>query len=120
MISPDFYLKINSQEEFERAVWKTFHFQIENCSVYRDYVRLLDRLELNQLKDIPFLPISFFKSHSVTSGEAEVSKVFQSSGTTGMKRSKHHVIDLDWYEKSYLWSYEKFIGLDFEEGAEFI
>ena len=110
MISPDFYLNINSQEEFERAVWKTFHFQIENCIVYRDYVRLLDRLELNQLKDIPFLPISFFKSHSVTSGEAEVSKVFQSSGTTGMKRSKHHVIDLDWYEKSYLWSYEKFIG----------
>jgi hypothetical protein len=110
VISPDFYLKINSEEEFERAVWKTFHFQIENCSVYRDYVRLLDKLEANQLKDIPFLPIFFFKSHSVTSGDAEVSKVFQSSGTTGMKRSKHHVIDLDWYEKSYLWSYEKFIG----------
>lgn len=41
----------------------------------------------------PFLPISFFKSHTVQTGEWTPTRFFRSSGTTGMVPSVHAVRD---------------------------
>lgn len=59
---------------------------------------------------IPFLPISFFKSHTVSSGTFEPQQVFESSGTTQTTNSKHLVKDLDLYKQSFSKAFELFYG----------
>ncbi len=65
---------------------------------------------ITALHHIPFLPIEFFKSHQLISGEAPVQEIFTSSGTTGMVQSKHYVTDLKIYEESYRKAFELFYG----------
>ncbi len=45
----------------------------------------------------PFLPISFFKSHTVQTGDWLPARFFRSSGTTGQVPSAHAVRDADVY-----------------------
>jgi hypothetical protein len=62
------------------------------------------------LEDIPFLPISFFKTKDVVSGVPVIKTIFTSSGTTGGEASKHFVSDLELYERSFRNGFEKFYG----------
>ncbi|RZL50125.1 MAG: acyl transferase, partial [Pedobacter sp.] len=86
--------------------------QSKNCAVYRDYIQNL-RIDINEVKcieDIPFLPISFFKTHSILSSKNPVEITFSSSGTTGMSQSSHYVTDVSLYEQSYLQAFNQFYG----------
>jgi phenylacetate-coenzyme A ligase PaaK-like adenylate-forming protein len=65
---------------------------------------------VQQISDIPFLPISFFKSHEVKSVKGKFQKVFHSSGTTGQKVSKHYVYDETIYQLSFLHCFDQFYG----------
>ena len=56
---------INSDAEFEKMALEVFHLQKENCSVYAQYLTSLNRKDPEYIHEIPFLPISFFKTHSV-------------------------------------------------------
>ncbi len=60
--------------------------------------------------DIPFLPVQFFKSHTVIDSQYPAVKTFESSTTTGTTPSRHHVSDLAVYERSYLAAFELFYG----------
>ena len=62
------------------------------------------------IEQIPFLPIGFFKTHSVLSSQKPIEITFSSSGTTGMVQSSHHVTDVSLYEQSYLQAFEQFYG----------
>jgi hypothetical protein len=62
------------------------------------------------LKEIPFLPIQFFKSHRVLSSSEPIEKSFSSSGTTGNITGKHHITDISFYEKSFQKGFEQFYG----------
>lgn len=95
---------------FEEIAIEVFHFQYEHNPIYRDYVDLLERKKVQTLKDIPFLPIEFFKTKRIISGHGEPELLFKSSGTTGLTRSQHHVLKAAVYERSFLAIYEKFIG----------
>jgi phenylacetate-coenzyme A ligase PaaK-like adenylate-forming protein len=64
----------------------------------------------NQLTSIPFLPISFFKTHKVISGNRKIEKIFSSSGTTGNTVSQHLVCDISLYETSFLSAFTMFYG----------
>lgn len=103
---------ISNFEDFEAKALKTFRHQVQNCQVYKDFVDLLgtDTRAINNLGDIPFLPIEFFKSHKVISSNEKVNEVFMSSGTTGALQSKHFVTDLDIYEKSFVKGFDHFYG----------
>jgi hypothetical protein len=59
---------------------------------------------------IPFLPISFFKTHTVKTGSFIEETVFKSSGTTGAQSSCHFVKSLSLYEESFLRCFEQFYG----------
>ena len=59
--------------------------------------------------EIPFLPISFFKTHKILTGNPECSHFFESSGTGG-KTSIHHVADIEVYEQSFFNCFELFYG----------
>lgn len=103
---------IGSKKEFEKITMKVFRHQYENNMVYRDFCDLLKRNKENvkSIKNIPFLPIQFFKSHDVLSSTDNVQEIFTSSGTTGMATSRHLVTDLSWYEQSFRQAFSRFYG----------
>jgi hypothetical protein len=104
---------ISNKEDFERVGLAIFQKQAENCAVYRDYIRNLhiNPAQLRSLKQVPYLPISFFKTHDVLSDLLNEPQIaFSSSGTTGMSQSKHLVTDLSIYEQSFKQAFEAFYG----------
>lgn len=101
---------ISDQSDFERVALEVFAFQREHCTVYKDFLQKLNRKEPKTVAEIPFLPISFFKTHEIRSGQKEVETLFMSSGTTGMVRSTHHVESAEMYRKSFSEIYRQQIG----------
>lgn len=84
---------------FEALALDIFRYQAENNALYARFLELLGRnpAAINRLEQIPFLPISFFKTHRVQTGEWSETTTFISSGTTGQTPSRHLVRDLDVY-----------------------
>lgn len=102
-----FDIKTNAQ--FERAALLAFKYQFEHNPIYRSFCDLLYKhpSEIKHSKDIPFLPIQFFKSHTVITENQSPTITFSSSGTTGSITSKHHVADVSLYEKSFRDAFSK-------------
>jgi len=101
-----------------------FQFQYTNNPVYKKWCNLLGTWNLEfgitqslntnsefQIPNFPFLPISFFKSHSVKATEFEPQQIFESSGTTQTINSKHFVKDINVYKKSFLKTFEMAYGV---------
>jgi phenylacetate-coenzyme A ligase PaaK-like adenylate-forming protein len=111
-LTADDIFSIKSADEFNSLALSVFRLQAQNCNVYREYIFHLgvDADEVTELKHIPFLPISFFKSHSILSSTDPVEITFSSSGTTGMVQSSHHVTGVKLYEQSYLQAFAQFYG----------
>lgn len=101
---------IENKTDFEKTALEVFQFQSENCSVYKEYLKILNHPFPTTINEIPFLPISFFKSHTVITKKISVQFDFFSSGTTGMIRSKHSVQKPEMYERSFIKIYKDFIG----------
>lgn len=119
MISKEEVFQIRSKKEFEKIALKVFRFQFDENPVYQRFCTLLkkDKNNVKQLLEIPFLPIQFFKSHTVLSSQSPVEEVFTSSGTSSLTtnaveiiRSKHFVTDISIYEKSYQLGFSEFYG----------
>lgn len=106
----DRIFSISTREEFETCALEVYRFQRENVSVYKEFVDTLGRKEPEAFEEIPFLPISFFKTHDVILLGFEPRALFKSSGTTGMVRSRHLVADTSIYERSFTETYRRFIG----------
>lgn len=102
----DSVFHITSSSKFEEKALAIFHHQLEHNDVYGRYCKLLNRTHPQSIKEIPFIPIAFFKSHQVISGTAVPTITFTSSGTTGMVTSKHHVTDPSVYDLSLDKSFE--------------
>lgn len=103
---------INNADDFEEVALDIFKFQYENNEVYRDFCIYLRKSPKNVSSslEIPFLPISFFKTHRVISTQKESQTIFTSSGTTQSTTSKHFVPDIGLYEESFLRAFELFYG----------
>ncbi|WP_369829045.1 acyl transferase [Flavobacterium sp. 5] len=103
---------ISSQKQFEKIALKVFRFQYENNLVYQEFCDLLktNPQKVKSLHQIPFLPIQFFKSHSVVSNNNPIETTFTSSGTTGAITSRHLVTDVSIYEESYRKAFSQFYG----------
>ena len=101
------------KDHFVSFALQVYRYQYEHNELYRRYHEALrirpDRV--SSLKEIPFLPISFFKTHKVSSTPGkEAELVFDSSGTTGMIPSKHYVADRALYDTVALAGFEQFYG----------
>jgi phenylacetate-coenzyme A ligase PaaK-like adenylate-forming protein len=112
MHPPAHPFSIQTAAGFEQTCLAVFRYQAEHCSVYKKYIALLGITPSQVLRtaDIPFLPIAFFKTRAVVSGEKEPQIIFTSSGTTGAQPSRHFVADAGWYEKSFTESFALFYG----------
>lgn len=97
---------------FQGLALDIFRYQYERNPIYRSYCAQIGRSpdDIREIEQIPFLPISFFKTHRVVTGEFTPELVFQSSGTTGMTRSTHHVKEASFYETSYTRGFESTYG----------
>ncbi len=101
---------INSDAEFENLALELFRYQMGNNPIYAPYAALILKGEVpNNIFEIPFLPIEFFKKEQVICKGQGVEEVFLSSGKTG-EQSKHLVADLSLYKKSYLRAFQQFYG----------
>lgn len=103
---------ISGDLSFQKEALAIFHFQVTHNETYKQYVKNLkiNPETVRDLHQIPFLPIEFFKSHSILTGAAPVQEIFTSSGTTGMVQSKHFVQDKKIYEESYRKAFQLFYG----------
>ncbi len=97
---------------FEDMAWQAFAYQYAHNAVYAQYADAVGRPpgKVAALKDIPFLPIRFFKSHAVVTGHFEPELVFESSGTTQSGNSRHAVKSLARYKESFLQAFRLFYG----------
>lgn len=100
------------EDSFNTLAIEVFRFQYKNNPVYQEYINTLHIKPgtVNSVEKIPFLPIRFFKSHQVVSGKFEPETLFESSGTSGMVNSRHHIKDLSLYEESFTKGFEAFYG----------
>lgn len=108
----DEIFSIQSPEEFHKKTLQLFRYQYFENPVYKafcDHLKATPKTA-SQLEDIPFLPIQFFKSKNIVVGNSNTEITFTSSGTTGSTTSKHHVLDLNLYEESFLRAFELFYG----------
>ena len=89
-----------------------FRYQASVNPVYKEYLEYLsfDSSKVKRIEEIPFLPISFFKSRRVLCDGKTPQQVFTSSGTGSGIRSKHYVSDLSIYERSFLNAFHRFYG----------
>lgn len=102
-----------TDDEFAERSLALFRFQYSTNRVYKAWVDALkvsvSRVE--QLHHIPFLPIEFFKTHKIVSGnDAPNPLVFTSSSTTSQIPSKHYVSDSEFYTRSFSLGFEHFYG----------
>lgn len=103
---------IKNSEQFNSVCIKIFKFQYTGNFIYKRYVDEL-KIEVSDIstyKQIPFLPIEFFKTHKVITGTRAVQKIFSSSGTTSLNTSTHYICDTSLYEKSFIKTFTEFYG----------
>ena len=106
------WASIDHPETFDQIAMYRYRDQYAHVEVYRDFCDHLGRTPERVLavSQIPYLPISFFKTHQVLRAGVDTSHYFTSSATTGMVPSKHYVPRLDVYEKSFRQGWELFYG----------
>ncbi len=99
---------IQNNAQFEELALDMFDYQIKTNRIYAKYAPLiLKGKRPANISEIPFLPISTFKSKQIICQSRKAEGIFTSSGTTG-RQSKHLVADLSIYQNSYLKSFELF------------
>ena len=86
--------------EWDNLVMELFKLQFEHNPVYQQWCKHIHRTpdQVKHLKDIPFLPIDFFKNSRLSIFKEVPQTYFQSSGTGGYGQSKHAAYDLHFYD----------------------
>lgn len=101
-----------TNKDFDNIALEIFQSQYRNNKIYQRYT---DSLRINpdkvdNIKKIPFLPISFFKTQAIVSSKSPILQTFESSGTTSSINSKHYLTDTDIYRESLLRGFERVYG----------
>jgi len=104
--------KIDNESSFNEMSLFAFQYQYKHIDIYRQFVDYLKITpdSVKHYSKIPFLPISFFKTHKLIADNIEAQIIFKSSGTTDLIRSRHFVRDLTLYESSFITNFESLYG----------
>lgn len=97
---------------FAEKALEIMRYQQKHNIVYRQWNGVLNKdiALISHITDIPFMPVSFFKSFAVKSGAFDPEAIFESSGTTKTNTSRHFVKELALYRDSFLKSFKIFYG----------
>jgi phenylacetate-coenzyme A ligase PaaK-like adenylate-forming protein len=98
--------------DFDELAMEAFRYQAELCPPYSEFLFNLGikPQEVKKVNQIPFLPISLFKSREVIVDGLKAEKIFLSSGTTGTIKSQKAVPDLNFYHEITVRAFEHFFG----------
>jgi len=101
-----------TRDDFSSMALDIFQWQYQNNMLYREYTDSMGIVPdaVSSIVKIPFLPIAFFKTHSVQTGLFEPEIIFESSGTTQTIPSRHRVKNLSIYRKSFMLGFEQRYG----------
>lgn len=101
-----------NDKTFTDLALEIFRYQAEHCEVYRLFLHYLgfEITKVKRLSQIPYLPVSLFKTHLIQSGAWSAEAVFSSSSTTGQTPSRHLCRSLDWYTQNTLNGFESIYG----------
>lgn len=111
VVSPDTIFSLQDNG-LEAAALELFRYQYRENDLYRAYTDALRiaPASVKSILEIPYLPIQFFKSHTVVSGTFEPELLFESSGTTQTINSRHLVKESTIYTRSFMTAFEQFYG----------
>jgi phenylacetate-coenzyme A ligase PaaK-like adenylate-forming protein len=104
------------RKDFTAISMEAFVMQFENNKLYRAYSELTGKHpgNVHRPEDIPFLPISFFKTSKIATlfggEEKQPEAIFESSGTTGATTARHYVTDTGLYKQSFMAGFRRFYG----------
>jgi len=103
---------VDNASAFNALALDIFRYQSVNNAVYGKFLHFLgvSPQKVNEITDIPFLPIELFKSQPVVTGQYTPEVVFTSSGTSGAETSRHNVRELEIYRQSFTRGFELFYG----------
>ncbi len=103
---------IHNEKDFHHIALEVFHFQRAQNQLYRSYCEALGIKpeQVRELSQIPFLPISFFKSHKVVTTDFNPELDFTSSGTTGETTSHHYIKEAAIYQESFFTAFARYFG----------
>jgi hypothetical protein len=103
---------LSGEQEFNDLAMEIFHYQVRHNKLYREFsgMMLSGKGTTEHFRQVPFLPIGFFREHKVISGSGPVQAIFTSSATTGSIPASHMVSDLGLYRQSFLKSFTLFYG----------
>ena len=107
------FLYTVNDSTFDDIALRIFYKQAKENKVYRDFIGFLgiEPTSIDRVDKIPFLPISFFKSHDVVTGNQGIPEIiFTSSGTSGSFSSRHIVPQLSFYLSNAKRNFEFFFG----------
>ena len=112
MISADRIFNIESDEEFNLAALEIFKYQAIHNKIYKQFLEInkINIEKIDSIKDVPFLPIEFFKTYKIITGNNSSKEVFYSSGTTDQARSKHYITHPEIYRLSFRKSFSIHYG----------
>jgi hypothetical protein len=99
-------------DEFLSKARELFQFQYRENTLYRLFASrfLFTSSGITALNQIPFLPVSFFKSDTIMTGNFIPEIIFESSGTTAQTSARHLVRNSDLYRESFVKGFEYFYG----------
>jgi phenylacetate-coenzyme A ligase PaaK-like adenylate-forming protein len=88
-----------NENNFQDIALSLFQFQAIHNPVYQSFLQYLgiNPTKIASIDQIPFLPIGFFKTSILKTGNWQPSTIFTSSGSSGTTTSQHSVNDVEFY-----------------------
>ena len=110
----------NAPSLFNQTALDLYAYQYSSNKVYQRWCDLIIPAEhpkneagvpvMDHYTQIPAMPIGFFKTETVQTGNYEPVLYFESSGTTGTEQSKHYIKDESLYQQSFMTAFEAVYG----------
>ena len=107
------FIKSINGAGFDKIALELFAYQYNNNGLYRQFADSLRKTPGNVtgITQIPFLPVSFYKTHRIRSGAATNTElVFETSTTTGDTPGVHEVASTELYNAALLNGFRQFYG----------
>jgi phenylacetate-coenzyme A ligase PaaK-like adenylate-forming protein len=101
-----------NENNFQDIALSLFQFQAIHNPIYQSFLNYLGvhPTKITAIDQIPFLPIGFFKSGMVKTGNWRPSTIFISSGTAGITTSQHAINDIGFYLQHATQIFERIYG----------
>jgi hypothetical protein len=98
--------------DFNTCALQVFKNQYHENFLYGDFAKRFHKSPetVAHLDQVPFLPVSFFKTADIKTGNFIPEIIFESSGTTAINPARHFVKQLDLYRESFVKGFERSYG----------